>query len=424
MQQTTQPQIKEIPSELAAHIEAIVDLTKQKAWITAIYYNKIVPFIDSLIRVQTFRNREITLHELYILKSYFSKNKQTLSEAQRANFIHLRNAIKISDALARDIEYSFFVNVAKRRSGFSIDSFLPDTFRRHLRSILEIQILLFIESELKNLCTPVNESQRQKLYQWVRKELNIKKGENKSENSSIITDFTHTSPSLLYYFFNGAQHLFILHQLEGIQLRAVANDWLKWKQVLMKERFSMKDLLTLLTVPTTKFIFYLFYLSLFPYRTLRTAVNQLSNYSADKLQEIMLNHFPNNSKKKTWTALKIVFQMSLYVSLILSVGLPLFPLPLIWLPELLMSKWLLAVPLLYSASILTSGTIARLLGKKPTTELRVTPPNSLENIQQTVEPPTPRSFVVKMPSHTQLKRPRLNLENAETKKTTSRIHPG
>ncbi|MBS0287799.1 MAG: hypothetical protein JSR17_10920 [Proteobacteria bacterium] len=344
----------EIPQELLPYFNALADCSKQKDWITQVYVEKIIPYIDNLVKKDTFYKNALTIDDLIILKAYYFKQKSNYSQIERQRLIHLRNGVKLCDKLLLEIENSFFSSIYHKKHGFAIDSFLPSNVKKHLQFILEVQLLIFIQNELMTLNKNTNEQKAIEkitaLQKWVRRELDCKKPD-KPATTSHQEHLISVKPNTYLYFLNGSQHLFIMYQLEYLNLRKLVVNWMDWKDYFEKNNLNVKDLLSFFATSIFNLAINLFLLTFLPYRLLRTIVNQLSDNIAVEIKNILMRKFPFVTKWKIWHPTSFLFQIGIYLGLTMLFGLPMLPLPLVALPDLISSFHLLCIPACYCASI-------------------------------------------------------------------------
>ncbi len=351
-----------IPAELFPFFKAMFNCSSEDEWLVRNYGEKIVPYIENLVKVKTFKTSTMSLEQLKLLKSYFFKTKQSETANKRKIILPLSNGIKYCDKMASEFEDSFFREIAKKNSKLTIDSFLPSNYQKHYRKILEIQLCLFVKNELSQRIE-TDQLQKNEItdYQvWIDKVLKslvsqeleiIKREENQHD---------YFKPSKVYYFLNGSNKTFKFIQLEYIALRQMFRNWVNDKKYFMQNSLELKSASKRLALSLGRFVFDLFYISLIPYRLLRTFVNEVSSSISLFAQDKLVTNFPSIAKYKCWLVFRFTLEFGLYFSLLYQAGLPLIPIPISWLPSVLLSTYLPLVAIAYASSILLATAVSRL----------------------------------------------------------------
>ncbi len=330
--QTSLP--KPIPPVLLPYLSSVANISKQQDWLLEIYNDEILPLANEAFKEFIGENVSQKIVNLEMLQDYFLKRKKQRSYESNFKLVNLRHKLCITDKIKSNIEYSFYKSIVLGKPGFSFQSFLPLTLNKILPSILHIQVLLNILEEIAKLESAGYRSQVILLKQWASKELKAKN----SLNSNVLNnyrEYNYIGPSKPYYFFNGAQHLFLSFQLEYNHLLKMYNETLHLVSDIKNLRLDFNKIIHIITFGQLNFIMNLFIVSLSPYRFVRTAVNHSVNLVTVYAQDKILRKTPLVAKREYWEALSLILQMATYLALIVLTGLPLLPLPLAYIPEAL-----------------------------------------------------------------------------------------
>ncbi len=363
--------VPSIPIIILPYLYAIADASKHEAWMAYIYHEKIVPYLEKNANKIILDNNKLNSKNLLLLQDYLRQNKREYTSNERNLLIGFDNSLKYPNALLAEIESSFYANIIHRENGFSMDSFLPLTLRKHLTMILMIQLLLHLNNALSIYELNDDISKIEAFQLWIRNELHNKLSNNKAAATHKKDNFTNIHPSWIYYFFNGAQHSFVFCQVEYLNIIGMIKDVFKIINDFKKYGSNFIDATHLLTAGSLKFVFGLFLVSLAPYRFLRTLANHFSNLCSIYLQEFFFKRYPTVSKISHWHAFYFTFQFLFYVGLVLTLGLPLIPIPLSSIPEIFLSPAVMYLPLIYSGSILSASLLSRMIEKISSNEAQI-----------------------------------------------------
>lgn len=351
-----------IPVILLPYFRAIADESTKEEWLNSIYHDFILPYVKHHLENFLFENEAFQEKNALLLVSFLKKEKINYQAKSAAKLITLQNKINNPSLLFISIENSFYRNIFYKSNGFTSDSFLPITLSAHLRLILEKQLLISLNDKLSEL--KISKSpDLQKTQAWLSREITNRALGIQSPDEHQGGDFTHVYPNESYYFFNGASHIFVFCQLEYRSIKNMGKNWFDLVEQIKRNEHNVAQFLNLLVMSSIKFLFNIFTLSLLPYRLLRTIANHCTRLFSSYFQYTFMDRFPVLSKSKNWHIFNFALQNILYVAVILSVGLPLVPLPLSSIPDIFISMSALYIPFFYNASTLLYAGVSKVLDK-------------------------------------------------------------
>lgn len=355
----------DIPSELKPFFESMIPC-HDREWVFEIYHSLIVPYVDGFIKNELLKTQHIPLEDLKILKALFIKNVKDFEIHNKEFFLRCKNRIQIIDHLAWNFENQFFKSIWNQNTQINFRTFLPNNFKELLRTIVKIRILLLMRDEISFLeKLQERNSETIALQQWVSRELLIRSSSFSSKNVDLKEQTYDFKPNEMYYFLNGTHRVFIFCQLELKKIKNIFYVWYDLSLSINYENLSVIYLAFRLFLSSLKFIFDLLYITLLPYRMLRTLVNEISQASVVKINHFLLEKVPSLSNSSNWIILHFIFQSTIYLSLILSFGLPILPLPLNWIPAAFISPYLPIVALIYITSIIVINMGKSLFSNSP-----------------------------------------------------------
>lgn len=367
-----------IPQEIMPFFLVIFPASKDHIFITHVYNTLIVPYVQKLIsKIQLTSLNEQQV--LLLLKSMFTKKLSSMPVDEREKIMPLYIGLHSLEKFAFEFENAFFKAILQKNMDVTADFFLPSNFKKHLKTILKLQVLIMMRENLRTIQLEKNQ-ELINYKQWVKREIEIRTVPltDKKEISRQKADTYY--PSMIWYFFNGAPRLWLFMQLEYLKIKKIILTWYDWLYYLNHETLSFKVVGISLPIAALKFLLDLLFVALMPYRFLRTSVNEISNYISMQIQDILHQYNHHSIRGNNWIIFNFVLQLGIYIGLTLSVGLPILPLPHMWVPALFFSTYLPLFALGYLGSLVVcSLSSAIYLQYFKSRSINQDPNNSLSN---------------------------------------------
>ncbi len=323
-----------IPHELMPYFLAIFPRSKNHIWITHVYYALIIPYVDKLIEKIEYSGKS-EYEKLLLIKSYFTHKAGEVHTEARQKVFSLYLGMNSLDKITWEFENSFFKAMRQNEMDVPLNAFLPINFSKHLKSILKIQVLISLRKRLFSLSDKSKDNQAITSYlQWINREIQTRTIDVSNKGQSLDEGSPY-QPNFIIYFFNGAARLWVFVQLEYLKINEVMKNFQDGVNSLNVNEISFYVIALSLPLSALKFIIDLFFIALMPYRLLRTVVNELSKYLLIVIDDLRLKYYPYSIKEKNWLILNFFIQLSIYLALTISFGLPILPLPHAFVPELL-----------------------------------------------------------------------------------------
>lgn len=390
--ETEHPSI--IPTEFLPFLRSLLTADRNYPWLAEFHVKSIQEPYTRFIEDTLFDSNKYgkfypyadAIDKLRILKSYFTKEAvepfnirevlrplkaKIASDTQNDNFAW--PAQKIQSNLIWQLQNE--LSSAITRHSVPVDTFVSEDADITLRELIGLQILFYMKDKVNGLeradesIQTVNE-----LKKWIEKEIrnrvprkldiSAKKLKEQEENLQVSETPSRNMPDSLIYFFNGAARLPICVQLEYIKLSNVANNLKINVEYFANQKWNMKDLYLNLPLASLRFFLDVAFIALLPYRLLRTLVNEITSSSFKIIRNVTRNIIPQSTGTRIALAsLYYGSQAAFYAFLLISMGLPLFPNPISWLPQ----GFLYAVPVIasgYYLSVLSGGFLYKIFSKR------------------------------------------------------------
>lgn len=314
-----------IPFELMPYFIAIFPHSKEHKWITHVYQDLIIPYIENLIEKIEYAGTD-EFEKLFLIKYYFQRVPGKVHNEAKQKTFSLYLGLNSLERISWDFENSFFSAMRKNEMDVSINAFLPANFSKHLKSILKLQLLISLKRRLFLLFTNSKSNNHIKSYmRWIDREIQTRTVSNVNKYQTFNEKESPYYPNRIWYFFNGANRLWLFLQLELLKIKEIVENWKDQVIGISKEGVTSK--IILLPLSSIKFSLDLFILFLMPYRLLRTIVNELTNYFLLNINDLWLKHYFITMRDKSGFIINLFIQIGIYLGLTLCIGLSILPIP-------------------------------------------------------------------------------------------------
>jgi len=425
------------PREIKPILDTLLSDSTNHNWLADFYKSHIQQKVEHIVNHKIFGPNSLftqkypnssPLERLNLLKAYFL-DKRFKGEDARPYLEPLKKVTRIRNiqSLLRVLQNDLVRAIAKQSDGVSLDTQLHAKGPVLLRHLIESQVLIVMQNKIAELqLSKVNNPQLTNLHTWIKKELaqlcpvqanldlDARRFSLLEQDLSKHELSWHNAESL-WYFLNGANRLSLFIQHETLSIKKVQQRF--WKNVRtlnksVKEGEVLSKMFFITPLKGLRFCWDLIKASLIPYRFLRTLVNELHYLSSKVIDSLLFRRegqYRPVPKSLMVHSLAAIAQLSLYVGLLMSFGLPILPNPTTWLPQMVS----LFVPFsvlgyaitAFTCSILTYSRDTqpnskpvryhdlaheRLENAKPKTS-QFSPKKALDNLKQAVKPYLPHS---------------------------------
>ncbi|MFO1257293.1 MAG: hypothetical protein U1E78_02580 [Gammaproteobacteria bacterium] len=378
------------PTEFLPFLRSLLTADRNYPWLAEFYVKSIqepyTQFIEDTLfdsnKYGKFYPYAVPIDKLRILKSYFTREAvepfnirevlrplklKIASDTQNDNFAW--PAQRVQSNLIWQLQNQ--LSSAITRNLVPVDTFVSEDAHITLRELIGLQILFYMKRKVHALeRSDVSTQTLNDLKKWIEKEignrvpkkLDLSPKKLKEQQASLrVSDISNRNMSdSLIYFFNGATRLPICVQLEYIKLSNIANNFKINVEYFANQKWKAKDLYLNLPLASLRFFLDMALLALLPYRVLRTLVNEITSSSFKIIRNLTRNIIPSSAGARIGLAsLYYSSQAAFYAFLLLSMGLPLFPNPISWLPQ----GFLYAVPVIaggYYLSVMSGGFLYKI----------------------------------------------------------------
>lgn len=383
--------MEEIAKEFLPLLRCLTTNKKDSPWLVNFYENQIKQPYETFIEKELFEDNKYarfypyarSIDPLFILKSYFThekiepyNSKEILGPLRRKISNDTKNdnfgwpAQKNQGNLIWKLQNDLSHAIAKYH--VSLDVFVSDDADVTLREIIELQILFYMKNKIENY-DEVNSDNQQivQLKNWIDKEIGHRVPRKIELDMALIgideekpkvnaRANNKNAPDLWTYFFNGAGRLPIAVQLEFMVWLRIANNYKINIEYFAKQKWKLRDLYLNLPLASVRFFLDMAFVALFPYRLLRTLVNEITS-STFKIIGNLGSRLVPRSKGLKFPVLALFYgaQAAFYGFLLVNMGLPIFPNPISWIPQ----GFMYSVPVIsagYYLSVLSGGALYKL----------------------------------------------------------------
>lgn len=339
---------------------------QQQAWFLRFYHKKIAPYIRSITDTQVFEAHKITEldQKLDLLRKYFDYDRVD-SGVLKEELFPLDKALNTPEPLVRIFENDFFRNITHQKPGFNIDQFYPENHTFMIQKMLKVAVLLYMHElaiQAVSKAPSHSKAQRQAHLVWTKGQ--IKAWESFCENEQPQGKAGY-QPNLWWYGLIGANRFPLLLQTEIFHLKQMWGKVETGMQVFDKpDELSHK--VNELVFLSLQFLGHLLFLTLMPYRVLKTAVNELYHYTLTPLDYLLYKAFPKQMQQFQTQMGYTLLKGGIYLALLSLMSMPWLPVPISWIPRMFSSPMIGIIPLSYCLSMPLLGLCQKLFfGQAP-----------------------------------------------------------
>lgn len=329
------------------YIKQICFNDEQEEWLLSFYYDEILPYAKNIIEKKFIAKQNITMQALqfFYIKQFFDFESRTV-DALADDAVCLHNGLNEIDLLLRKFQNAYYSNVWNKKPGFFPESFYSEQYPIGIRKLLKLSALFWMMAELeKSLQSEPNNKSLLEHEKWVKRWFVIHSNNTNTFYKRMILE--SFQPNLFWYFLNGSDRFFTFFQMEKIRFK---KNWENLKQSLhyfLDETLDVHKVCVDFPVATAQFSFNMLFFILLPYRFLRTLTNELFYHIKSPVVGLIERLNPRYKLNTSSHLLYLLFLGLIYGSLLTILGLPLLPVPISWLPNILISPMAAIVPLSY-----------------------------------------------------------------------------
>tara|TARA_R110002110_G_scaffold415807_1_gene656419 strand:- start:34150 stop:35454 length:1305 start_codon:yes stop_codon:yes gene_type:complete len=319
----------------------------QEEWLLNFYYLQILPYAKEMIEKDFIAGQNIKsplLQFFYIKRLFDFEHKVSNELSDEALCLH--NQLNDMSPLLHKFQDAYFSNVWQRKEGFSPQSFYSDQYVVNIRQLLELSVLFWMLVNLEDALQvePSNDA-LQDYQKWVTRRLVIHSNNTTTFYSQMILE--PYKPNVLWYFLHGAERFFIFFQMERIRFKLIRDNTQRSLHGFLNDKLNAQKVLIDFPVAAISFSLNILFLILLPYRFLRTLTNEVYSRVKNPITRL-IEKFNPRYKQDTGSHLLYLSLLGLiYGSLLTLFSLPLIPLPLTWVPHILLSPVAAIIPLSY-----------------------------------------------------------------------------
>lgn len=340
----------ELKRILYPYIKNLFPYQPHQKWFLT-YFDKIIkPYVVSLVEDRCFARKNIKgLNEQVAFLQYYYAYLEYESDPIPESLIALINGLDNIRYITNGFENAVFVNIAMRRHGFTMDDFYPGHYQTILKKILEKTLLIVTFEKIQQAVKKDPNKNNRMALQWITNKIHEEPMAN--QLTGVTSRRLFYPPNLVWYFFNGATRIPLLIQIEWYHLKKMFREMGIWINYLSKHASDYRNSLVIFPLTSLLFCIRVLFLFLLPYRLLRTFANEVYDQVNDALYRMIVACKPNFRSHALSNIIYVVTNVLIYGTLLSILSLPIFPIPLNWLPGYIFSSYLALIPLSYLAAI-------------------------------------------------------------------------
>lgn len=333
------------------YIKTLCPKAAQQQWFLEFYAQQLKPYLVDLLEHRFFGLQKITdiSDQLDYLRYYFAyldKDTQFVPDKLYA----LIHGVDHIEPLRKDFENAYFFNILRRKQGFSLHDFYPSHYESLLKQLLQKTLLiLFYEKIALALIDQPNKKKYQDYQRWVIDRVNAQRLPTKL--TSVESQEQFYTPNLYWYALTGANRFMLFFQIELYHLHDMARQVKKWVKYIADNPSDYRNICAVFPLTAMIFCIKLLFLMLMPYRFLRTLVNECYDQITFPLQNFIRHCKPSFKNSVITYPAYMLMNVLIYGSLLTMFSLPLLPIPLLWIPSIFTSPFIVLVPLSYLITI-------------------------------------------------------------------------
>lgn len=340
------------------YIKQLSANASQESWLLDFYYQKIMPYTVNILESNFIAKQKTNSLEwrLYFLKEFFefeSKKKLDVNDET----IYLNNKLMNIHSICQQFQNEYFNNIRQKKPGFNFDAFYSNQYQVNFLKLIQLTALFWAKDQIEQNPEFIIRSKKNGSYlKWIDNRLSRHCNNTVMPNQQVI--FEPFRPSIIGYFFTGSERFFVFLQMEKYHLSLF---WRNIKNTIKNFRKGKEHLTqAFFELPICALIFSLnvLFISLLPYRLLRSVVNEIYQYIKGPVEKFIESCNPRYKVNPISHFIHLLFLSLLYASLLTIFCLPIIPIPLTWVPSIASWQSLALVPAMYMALIPLVGVLS------------------------------------------------------------------